>query len=177
MKILKPNPPAQAKQNGYTLIELLLYVVIISALLTSITYFFGITVEARAKNQTIAEVNDQGTAAMDYITQTIRNAASVTTPAAAGNGSSLTLVVPTGSLSPTIFDLSGTTLQVKEGTASPVALTSNDIQITGLTFRNLTRSGTPGAVQVSFTVSRTNPGNRNEYDYQKTFTSTAEVAW
>jgi Tfp pilus assembly protein PilW len=167
----------KTRQSGYTLIELLLYVVIISALLTSITYFFGITIEARAKNQTIAEVDEQGVAAMDYINQTIRNATSITTPTAGGNGSSLTLVVPTGSLSPTIFNLSGTTLQVKEGSANAIALTSNDIQVTSLAFRNLTRSGTPGMVQVSFTLSRTNPGGRNEYDYQKTFTSSAEVAW
>ena len=165
------------KQGGYTLIELLMYVVIISALLTSITFFFGLTIEARVKNQTIAEVNDQGASTMDYITQTIRNADSITTPTAGNNSSSLTLVVPTGSLSPTIFNLSGTTLQVKEGAANAVALTSNDVQVSSLTFRNLTRSGTPGHVQVSFTLSHINPSGRNEYDYQKTFTSSAEVSW
>ncbi|HRJ06499.1 MAG TPA: prepilin-type N-terminal cleavage/methylation domain-containing protein [Candidatus Saccharibacteria bacterium] len=164
-------------QSGYTLIELLMYVVIISALLTSITYFFGITIEARAKNQTIAEVNDQGAAAMDYITQTIRNGTSITAPTTGASANSLTLVVPTGSLSPTIFNLSGTTLQVKEGSANPVAITSSDVRVTSLAFTNLTRSGTPGIVRVSFTLSHTNPSNRNEYDYQKTFTSSAEVSW
>ena len=177
MSIMKANRLIQTGQKGFTLIELLMYVVIVSTLLTSITFFFGITIEARVKNQSIAEVNDQGIAAMDYITQTIRNATSITTPAATGTGSSLTLVVPTGSLSPTIFDLNGTTLRVKEGSATAIALTSNDVQVTNLTFKNLTRSGTPGNVQVSFTLSRTNPNNRNEYDYQKTFTSTAEVSW
>ena len=165
------------KQAGYTLIELLMYVVIISVLLTSITYFFGITIDARAKNQSIAEVNDQGAAVMDTMTQTIRNASSITAPAAGASANSLTLVVPTGSLSPTVFNLNSTTLQIKEGAASAVAMTSSDVQVTSLTFKNLTRSGTPGLVQVSFTLSRTNPSNRNEYDYQKTFTSSAEVAW
>jgi type II secretory pathway pseudopilin PulG len=168
---------APNKQSGYTLIELLLYVVIIGTLLTSITYFFGTAVDARVKNQTIAEVNDQGVATMDYITQTVRNASSITSPAAAGTGSSLTLVVPTGSLNPTIFNLSGTTLQVKEGTGTAVALTSDDIQVSNLTFKNLTGSGTTGIVQISFTLSRVNPNNQNAYDYQKTFISSAEVAW
>ena len=167
----------RTEHAGYTLIELLLYVVIISTLLTTVTFFFGMTIEARVKNQTIAEVNDQGVATMDYITQTIRNASSITTPATGGSGNSLTLVVPTGSLSPTIFNLNGTTLQVKEGTAAAIPLTNNDVQVTGLTFKNLTRSGTPGNVQVSFTLSHVNPSGRNEYDYQKTFTSSAEVAW
>lgn len=168
---------AGLKENGYTLIELLLYIVVISTLLTSITYFFGITIEARAKNQTIAEVDEQGTAAMEYMVHTIRNASSITTPTAGSNGSSLTVVVPTGSLSPTIFNLSGSTLQVKEGSAAAIALTNSDVQVSNLTFRNLTRSGTPGIVQLSFTLSRANPGGRNEYDYQKTFTTSAEVAW
>lgn len=165
------------RQTGYTLIELLLYVAIVGVLLTSVSYFFGIMVDSRVKNQSIAEVEDQGSATMDYITQTIRNATSITSPAAAGSGSSLTLVVPTGSLSPTVFNLSGTTLQVTEGAASAIALTSNDVQVSALTFKNLTRSGTPGLVQVSFTLARTNPNNRNEYDYQKTFTASAEVGW
>jgi type II secretory pathway pseudopilin PulG len=169
------TPPI--KQSGYTLIELLLYVVIIGTLLTSITYFFGMTVTARVKNQSIAEVNDQGTAIMDYVLQTIRNADSITSPTIGTSGTSLTLVVPTGSLSPTVFNLSSTTLQVTEGTGAALALTSSDVQVTSLTFKNLSQSGTNGNIQVSFTLSRTNLDNRNEYDYQKTFTSSAEVAW
>jgi type II secretory pathway pseudopilin PulG len=164
-------------QGGYTLIELLLYVTILGSLLTAVVLFFTLMTDANTKNQSMAEVNDQGIAVMDQITQTIRNATSITAPAAAGSGASLTLVVPTGSLSPTVYSLSGTTLQIKEGAAAAVALTSNDVQVTNLTFANLTRSGTKGLVQVSFRMSRVNTSGRNEYDYQKTFTSSAEVNW
>ena len=167
---------SKTRQNGYTLIELLLYVVVVGMLLTSVVSFFGTVTEARVKNQTISEVNDQGTAAMDYITQTIRNATSVSAPATGGvSAASLTLVVPTGSLSPTVFSLSGTTLQVKEGAAAAIALTNNEVQISSLSFKNLTRSGTTGVVQVSFVISRTNPNNVNTFEYQKTFTGSAEV--
>jgi len=166
-----------SKQAGYTLIELLLYVMLIGILLSAVTYFYGTTVDARVKNRTITEVDEQGTAAMDYMTQTIRNASSITTPAAAGSGASLTLVVPTGSLSPTIFSLSGTTLQVTEGAGGAVALTSSDVQISSLNFKNLSRSGTAGIVQISFTANRINPSGRNEYDYQRSFISSAELKW
>jgi len=164
-------------QNGYTLLELLIYVAIIGVLLTGVTVFFGVVADARLKNQAVAEVNDQAMAAMDYITQTIRNATSITAPTATTSGASLTLVVPTGSLSPTVFSLSGSTLQVKEGAAAAVPLTSNDVQVSNLTFTNLTRSGTSGNVQVTFTINRTNPNAHNEFDYQKTFTSSAEIGW
>jgi type II secretory pathway pseudopilin PulG len=167
-------------QQGYTLIELLLYVAMIGALLTTVTYFFGTVVDARVKNQTVTEVNDQGTALMDYVTQTVRNATAVTAPTTGVSASSLTLTVPTGSLSPTVFSLTGAapiTVQVKEGTGSLVPLTNDKVQVSGLTFKNLSRASTPGVVQISFTLSRVNPNGRNEYDYQKTFTTTAEVAW
>ncbi len=164
-------------QKGFTLIELLLYIVMVAVLLTSVTAFFGITIEARIKNQSINEVEDQGAAAMEYITQTIRNATSITVPTAGNTAASLTLVVPTASLSPTIFSLSGTTLQVQEGVGAPVVLNNNDVQVSGLTFKNLAASGTTGTIQVNFTVKRVNAQGRNEYDYQKTFTSSAEVGW
>lgn len=65
--------------------------------------------------------------------------------------------------------------QIKEGAGSTTPLTNDRVQITGLTFKNLSRSGTYGVVQVSFTISRLNPNNKNEYDYQKTFTGTAAL--
>lgn len=168
---------SNARQSGFTLIELLLYVAIVSTILISLVGFFGVVIDARAKNKTVAEINQQGAIAMDTILHTIRTATSITTPAAAGTGSSLTLVVPTASLSPTIINLSSTTLQVKEGSAAAVSVTSPDIQVTSLTFKNLTRSGTNGIVQVSMTLTYANPSNRNEYDYQRTFTGSAEVRW
>jgi len=169
------HPGHTVRQAGFTLIELLLYVAIVSTILISLTGFFGVVIDARAKNKTIAEINQQGTTAMEYMTQTIRAATSITAPAAAGSSASLTLAVPTSSLSPTVFNLSGTTLQVKEGAAAAVALTSSDVQVTSLTFKNLTRSGTNGIVQISMTLAYSNPSARNAYDYQRTFTSSAEV--
>jgi prepilin-type N-terminal cleavage/methylation domain-containing protein len=168
---------ANNRQSGFTLIELLLYVAIVGTILVSITSFFGVVTEARVKNKTIAEVNQQGTIALDSMMHTIRTATSITTPAAAGSGASLTLVVPTATLSPTIFNLSGTTLQIKEGAAAAIPLTSPEVQVTSLTFKNLTRSGTNGIVQISMTLTYNNSAGRNEYDYQKTFTSSAEVRW
>lgn len=164
------------QQKGFTLIELLLYVTIVGSLLTAVSLFFATAADSRVKNQSIMEVDQQGVAAMDYITQTIRNADAITAPATGATASSLTLTVPTGSLSPTIFSLdSNAALQVKEGTATEIPLTNNKIAISNLTFKNNTRSSTPGIIQVSFTASRLNPAGRAEYTYQKTFMSSAAL--
>lgn len=99
----------EARQKGYTLIELLLYVAIVGALLTSVTMFYGSAIEARVKGQSISEVEQQGALAIEYITQTIRNANAILAPDMGTTGSSLVLSVPTGSLSPTTFDLGSAT--------------------------------------------------------------------
>jgi Tfp pilus assembly protein PilW len=163
------------KQSGYTLIELLLYVVIVGSLLTATSLFFSAATSARIKSQSVSEVEQQGTFAMQYMARTIRNASAVTAPAIGASANQLTTTVPTANLSPTIFSLSGTTLQVKEGAAAAVPLTSGDVQVTSLTFKNLSRSATAEVVQISMTLIRTNTAGRNEYDYSKTFTTSAAV--
>lgn len=323
-----------ARQRGYTLIELLLYITILGGLLGGITTYFVTSTSARTKNQSIAEVDSQGTLAMDLITQTIRNATSITSPSTGASAASLTLVVPTASLSPTIINLNSTTttmgyntigtttdadasnhvnatkftasasgtvstlyarigasvgsspnnmaqmaiysgtsnpttllassaavtitasswvafpissvsvtsgqtywlayntngttttvnnlvyhtgstdqsryipqtygtwpasytgtpqnfefsvyalidtgggnpaLQIKEGAASAVALTNSKVTVSALSFTNMSISGTKGIVRVSFVVSRNNPNNLNDYDYQKTFIGSAAL--
>src|SRR5690349_18275587 len=97
-------------QKGYTLIELLMYVSIVGTLLTGAALFMSTMTEARVKNQSMTEVNQQGTVIMERLAQIARNADSITAPVAGSTGASATLVVPTGSLSPTIINLSGSTL-------------------------------------------------------------------
>jgi len=164
-------------QSGFTLIELLLYVAIVSFLLVSVVSFYGLVVDSRIKNQSIAEVNVQGQQAMDIISQTIRNASSITAPATGSSGTSATIVVPTGSLSPTTFSLNGSVLQITQGANSPVALTSSRVLISSLAFTNLSRSGTNGIIRVSFAVSNSNQAGLALHNYQKTFVSSAEIGW
>jgi Tfp pilus assembly protein PilW len=165
----------QHTQAGYTLIELLLYVVIVSTLLTATSVFFAMTTSARIKTQAVSDVEQQGSFALQYIARTIRNATAVSSPAIGATANTATVTVPTASLSPTIFSLTGTTLQVKEGAAAAIALTSPNVQVTALSFKNVSRSAGAEAVQVSMTLTHTNPSGRNEYSYTETFTTTAAV--
>lgn len=167
--------PSSCTSKGYTLIELLLYVVILGSLLTAISLYFSTSAESRIKNQSIAEVTQQGAIIMERITYTIRNADSITSPTAGNSAASLTLAMATAGINPTVFDVSSQVIRVSEGGGSAVGLSNSQVQISGLTFTNLTRSGTPGVVRISFTVSRVNNSNRNEYNYQKTFTASASL--
>lgn len=162
-------------QRGYTLMELLLYVVISASLLTGVSVFFGIAADARIKNQSISEVEQQGQAAITYMAQTIRNATSITAPTIGSSAGTLTLVVPTGSLSPTVFSVASNVLQVQEGSGAVVALTNSKVQVTSLTFTNVSRSSTVESIRISMTIKRVNSSGRNEYDYTETFNTTAAL--
>lgn len=162
-------------KKAFTLMEVLLYVSIVSIMLVVLSTFLAAISQSRVRSQVIADVNEQGVQIMQLITQTVRNATSITVPAAAGSGSTLTVVVPTGSLSPTTFDLSSGVMRIKEGAGAVVNLTSNRVTVSSLTFTNLTRTGTFGTVRIQFTLAHTNPDNRKEFSYSETFYGTATL--
>ena len=151
----------------------MLYLAITSIIITSVSGFLITMLQARAKFQTISEVEAQGEQAMQVITQTIRNGTAVTSPATGASGSSLTITVPTGALSPSVFDLSGGVIRETEGAGAAQNLTTTRVTASGLTFQNLTRSTTQGTVRVSFTITSVNSSGRNEFSYTKTFRDTA----
>lgn len=167
---------SRASHKGFTLIELMLYVSVASILLLAASVLLSVMLAARIKGAVIAEVEQEGTYVAQIIAQTARNSTSITSPSAGATGSSLTLVVPTGALSPTVFDLSAGALRITEGATAAVPLTNvSRVTVSGLTVQNLSRSGTKGTVTAQYTVTSVNPSGRNEYDYSKTFYVTATL--
>ena len=164
-------------KKGFTLIEMLLYLSILSVVILALSSFMFLSYTSRVKASVIAEVEQQGSQTMNLITQNIRNAATITAPAAGSAGSSLTLTEYTGAVSPTVFNQSGNILRITEGATAAVNITSNRVVVSGLNFQNLSRSGTPGNIKITFTLTHINPDNRGEYIYSKTFTSTASLRW
>lgn len=162
-------------QKGFTLTELLLYISIVGAVILSISGFLFLLMQSRVKNQTISEVEQQGIQVMQLVTQTGRNAEAITSPAVGTGSASLTLDVITAVSDPTIFDLSGNAIRIKEGTGSAIPLTNSTVTASGLTFQNLSRAGTPGTIRIQFTLTHINPSGRNEYDFSKTFYGSATL--
>lgn len=162
-------------RHGFTLIELLLYIAVASVMLLVISIFLSLLLQSRIKNQTMVEVEQQGAQAMQLITQTARNAEAITSPAPGASASSLMLDVITVANDPTVFDLASGVIRIKEGTDSTIALNNSRITASALTFRNLSRVGTPGTVHIQFTFTHANPEGRNEYNYSKTFVGSATL--
>ena len=162
-------------KNGFTLIELLLYVSIVSVVLLAISLFISSLLESRVKNQTIAEVDGQGLHVMQIITQSLRNAVTINSPALGVSAALLSINTIVAGNNPTIFDISAGALRMSEGGGAPVVLTNARIVVSALNFINLSRPGTPGTVQIIFTLTHINPAGRQEYSYSKSFIGSATL--
>lgn len=162
-------------KDGITLIEIVLYIAIFTAILLAGSTLYNTAMQSRAKSQTMAEVEQQGLQLMQLITQTIRNATALNSPTIGTSASSLSLNVSVGANSPTIFDLASGQVRIKEGAAAAVPLTNSRVVASGLNFYNLSRLGTDNILRIEFTLSHINPSNLQEYSYTKTFYSSASL--
>ncbi len=165
------------KKSGFTLVEMLLYMAILSVILFALSSFAFMSFQSRIKNQTIAEVEQQGNQIMDIILQTVRNSAAINSPAVQASGTSLSVNTYFGATTPTVFALSGSNIQMTEGAGSAVNLTGGRVAASVVSFSNLSESGAPGMVRAQFTLTYINNAGTNEYDFNKTFYGTASLRW
>lgn len=162
--------------QGFTLVEMVLYVSLCSIILLSLSTFMASLLDSRVRSQSIAEVNQQGFQVMYLITQTIRNGRSITYPSIGTSSSSIAIITGNGAVDPTIFDTASGTIRIKEGSMSQVPLTNNRVSISGLLFQNVSSaSSTEKIIRISFVLDYINLSGRGEYSYSKTFSGSATL--
>ena len=164
--------------NGFTLIEILIYVAILGAILaTFVTYSMSIT-DMRSKNYVEQEVQANARVSMDIISKKIRSANGVNIGASTFNGDPgvLSLSMADASKNPTIINLDqdNGTLQIKEGSGSEVAIVSNEVQVTNLIFTNLTGSSTRENIGMELSIEYKHTGDKY-YNYKNSLRSSASV--
>lgn len=166
----KQTSVSQKKQKGFTLIEILLYISISVAILLFVSLFLSILLDTKTKNQTIAEVDQQGMQALEIMTQTLRNAKAINSPAVgASSPTAFSIDTQDPVKNPTIFDISNGIIRIKEGAGSPINLTSTNVTASGANFENITRPTTNGMMRIQFVLTYVNSSGRNQYNYTKTF--------
>lgn len=162
------------RRNGFTLPEFLIYIAIVGALLLASTDILLTVLRENAKWQAISEVNDHVRIALDRISLAIRNADSITSPLPSATSSRLQLAMANATINPTVFSLSNGAVQLKEGSAATTTLTTNDV-VVGLTFQNLTTTGTQGTIGIVITVQAVASGTQTEYQFVQTASTTASI--
>jgi len=148
-------------QSGSSLIEMLIYIAIVSVFLITLINFSWDVIYSKVKNTTIGETTDNTHIIIEKIGLTTRNADSIDAPTSGQTSQTLVLNNPNGSQ--TTFDLSDGRLRINEGTGY-FYLTSSKVNITNLEFINLSQTGTKGNIRIKMTISHNNPENKQEYN-------------
>lgn len=162
-------------KKAFTLLEIILYIGLLTLFL-AITGGIAINIIFnKTKLSVIQEVSQNGRFAMEKIYNSIINSDGVNVPISGQSGAVLSLVVADSLKNPTIFDLSSGILRIKEGNSQPVDLTSDKVIVTSLSFSNVSYTNTPGTIKVQMSIKFKNPDNRQEYNLEKTFYSSANI--
>lgn len=168
--------------NGFTYIELLLYMAIFSLMIgTLIPFAWGIITNG-AKSTTQQEISSNARYASERIKYEMRNALDVNTATSnfginlATDATKQLSLKADGASDPTIINVLNGKIQIKKGTAAPVPLTSNDITVTDLTFTNNTSTDLK-TKNISFILTLQSGFNGAGQEYKGTISlrSSAEV--
>lgn len=163
--------------KGMTLIEILLYLSLLAIMIVAISAFMSLSLQSRIKGQTIGEVEQSSTQAMDIMIDSIRSAKTITAPTRGNNSSSLNLVMP--GVSQTVdLRLNSGKIEMQKNGGGYSAITFDKLTITSLVFANTTSSasiGALGSVKVSFRSDYINSSGRNEYTFGKNFQGAASL--
>ncbi len=127
---------------GFTLIETLVYLTIISILVVAFVGFSISISKTRNKAYVIQEVQANARTALDLISREIRAATGVNIESSTFDSDPgvLSLIMANSEENPTIIDLDSDDgfLQIRRGTDDPVVITNNKVKVVNLVFTNLT---------------------------------------
>lgn len=161
-------------QNGFTFIELIIYISIVTIMLTAIVPFGWSTINSRVKSSTQQEVYTQARSVSERIKQEIRQASGITTVSA--TSISLTNFSPDTT---TVISLSSGKMQINKNGTGAINLNSDDTTITapgGIIFTDYTSVGnTTEHIGFTFTIDSNYSGQRKEYKETVTLRASAEV--
>lgn len=155
-------------KKGFSLVEIMLYVAILSIFLLSMTAFINSVISAKAKNRIILEVERQGEYISSVIYESIVNSQSLNNPIS-GTTSSLSLNTFDSNLNPTIFRIVDNRIAIKEGVSDDVYLNSENIIAENLVVTENSFVNSPENITLSFTLKTDTENSGTEYNYSQDF--------
>jgi type II secretory pathway pseudopilin PulG len=161
--------------NGFSLIEVLFYVSMLSVFILVLSTFWGTLQDVQLKGRAMNTVSTEAAFMLNKITQSIRNASSITAPLPGSSANSLTLASTTPTENPTIFDLNNGNVRISSGASPYTNLNSPWVTVTNLTFTNLTGANAKGVIRIQMTVSYKNTDATANQNYVQAFYATAAI--
>ena len=166
------------RQAAFTLIELILYMALLSIFIGGAVLFAWDIIYGRVKTSAHQEVSENIRLASQRLIHEIRNAEDINSFSAAA----ISLAMADTNRNPTVFDISGGRLRIGYGSSgncpstSPCNLTSNKVTVSTLSFEDLsTVDDLSKNIRFTITLERNNPNNRKEWEKSETLTTTVEI--
>ncbi len=158
-------------RNGFTFIELILYISIVVIMLTAIVPFGWSTITSGVKSSVQQEVYSQARFVSEKLKQEIRNANGINSVSAA------TIDLNTSTNSTTVIDINGGKIRIRYGAGgTPINLNSDDTNVTSLVFTNYSSADNKTKhIGFTLTISSNYAGQRQEYNETITLRGSAEV--
>jgi len=158
--------------TGFTLIEAILYVSIITVILTALIPFTWNIIEIGSQSAIEQEVSSNARYISEQLKYQIRNASGINSV----TSSSISLSETISALNPTVITWTAPNITIKQGAGATIQLNSNDTNISSFTFTNNT-SGTNSTKNISFvfTAQQAYTGPRRDFSFSVTAQSSAEL--
>ena len=179
-----PNSKFQIpnSSHGFSLLELIIYLALFSGFVLGLVYFTLSINNSRSKTYVAQEVHANARIALDIISQRIRSSTGIDAgppPSVFGSHPGRITLDFSGidsTKDPTVIDLDANgVLQIKEGLANAVALTSDKVRVTSLIFTNVTATSTRENIRINMTLEYNNTSGDPTFSYIKAFTTAVSV--
>ncbi len=152
------------KRAGFTLVELLVSIALFS-IVGGLTVQFTVSlVRAQARAEAMSELHAQSRVAMRALLYEMRRGRGFEATTdfdvnlATTSGASLDIDMPDVAVDPTEFSVTGNMLYWKSGSASPLALTTDEVFVSELTFaQRETTNGRAQAINITLTLTASDP--------------------
>ncbi|MBZ9572046.1 type II secretion system protein [Patescibacteria group bacterium] len=169
------------KEVGFTLMEILVYIAVLSIVIIAISSFLIWSIHSNTKAKVMRETLNNARRVMEMMTYEIKEAKSIYIPTSVFNSHpgqlSLETVkyLPEGEKNTYIdFYLCDTKLCFKKESQASFALTSDSVEIGNLVFSRVVSGETP-SLQVDLKIDYKNPANRPEYQASVNLKSTVSL--
>lgn len=160
------------REKGFTFIEMILYVAIVSIVVSALIPFAWSVIGTGAKSSVQQEVFSTARYVSERIKYEIRDASGINSVGT----TAISLSNSNAAKNPTIIDLVAGNIRVKYGSSGAVNLNSTDTTISNLVFNNYTSGDNKTEnIQYSFTVDSNYATIRSEYAETTSIRGAAEV--
>ncbi len=157
------------KQVGFTLIELILYIALVTLMLSALIPFAWNVIEGGVKVSVEQEVYSQARYLSERIKKEIRDGSAINTCTYTASSGTLSIANLTGSLNPTVFAWTGAAtnqITISQGGGAATRIHSADTSVTAFTCTDYTGTNTDN-VQITFTLGTNYTGSASQ-EYSET---------